>query len=198
MNQSIQGNDQWLTVDDLFRIYPELEEIADGDLRRRCGEVMADAYRLGGWDREIYERCPVSLRVSGEELKKNIDHVRAVTRISLQIYDELEAVYHQDFGMRDYLAAGALLHDVGKLMEFQWEKGAVVHSASADYIRHPLGGAMIAYEHRLPNEVIHMIATHSFEGKESHRTLISQILKLADEAAFTYVLFFDREQAGES
>jgi len=46
-------------------------------------------------------------------------NVRTVTRMSLKAYEEWE-VYGEKFKLnKDYLLAGALLHDVGKLIEYE-------------------------------------------------------------------------------
>lgn len=190
MNQ----NDK-ITQKEVIGAFPELEWFADAVLRERCITALINGYNQGGWTKETMDCCPVSLRVHNPALKGQIDHVHAVTRIALSIYDTLEEVFHKDSGLRDLILAGALLHDVGKLTEFSFENGQAGYAKNADLIRHPLGGAILAAQAGLPDEVIHIIMTHSFEGKESHKTLASTIVKMADDATFSYTLFQDASSA---
>lgn len=190
--------DTRITPDDVVSVFPELGWFEDADLRGRCIAALVEGYNRGGWSKGTMDRCPVSLRVQDPSVKSQIDHVHAVTRIALSIYDTLEEVFHRDSGLRDLILAGALLHDVGKLTEFTLKDGKPVHSQNAELIRHPLGGAILAAQAGLPDEVVHIIATHSFEGRESYKTVASTIIKMADDATFSYTLFQDSAMKAES
>ena len=66
---------------------------------------------------------------------------------------------------RDVLIAGALLHDVGKLLEYARNaEGRFVMSDYGLKLRHPVSGAMLAQKHGLPEHVLHIIAVHASEG----------------------------------
>jgi putative nucleotidyltransferase with HDIG domain len=92
---------------------------------------------------------------------------------------------------------GALLHDAGKMLEFTLRDGVPAYADNADLIRHPLSGAILAAKHQLPDEIIHLIANHSFEGEKSKKTLISTILNQADAAAFSYIVMIDEQLQNE-
>ena len=70
---------------------------------------------------------------------------------------------------KDYLLAGALLHDVGKSLEYQLKDGKVITSEPGTKMRHPESGARLAEECGLPEEVVHIIAAHSHEGDSMNR-----------------------------
>jgi len=71
----------------------------------------------------------------------------------------------------DYLIAGALLHDVGKLMEYELkDDGTVVKSEIGKKMRHPVSGSKLAEECGLPEEVVHIIYAHSKEGDTIKRS----------------------------
>ncbi len=182
-----------LDCSDIEAIFPEIGQISDADLRQKCSDVLLEAYRTGGWDSSNAESCPVSLRIQKDQFKNQIDHVHAVVRIALAMYDTLEEVYHTDTHLRDLVLVGALLHDAGKLLEFTMKDGVAGHSANADLIRHPLSGAILAAKHGLPDLVIHLIANHSFEGEKSKKTLVSTIVNQADAAAFSYIVMLDEQ-----
>lgn len=177
------------TSTDMMAIFPEAKEIKDSELRQKTLNALADAYNEGGWTKDNYTLCPVSLKVKNPILRDNIRHVRAVTRNATFAYDTLVEVFEQKPDKRDIVVCGALLHDLGKCTEFTVnEKGENSLSKEACFLRHPLNGAIIAAKAGLPAEVVHMIATHSFEGKDSYKTPEQQLVKMSDEIAFNYVV----------
>lgn len=190
MENILDKQSVWQT--EVCRIFPEISQIKDSLLRQKTISTLAQGYKEGGWTLENYDDCPVSLRVKSEKMRHQTDHVHAVVKIALSMYEILEKVFGLDTGLHDQILVGALLHDVGKLLEFHENgNGQIDHSVHADLMRHPLSGAILAAENGLPAEIIHIIATHSFEGEKSKKTLASTILKLADEATFSYTLELD-------
>ena len=51
-------------------------------------------------------------------------------------------------------------------------------------MRHPLSGAVIAGKAGLSDEIIHLIATHSFEGDRSYQTVESDFVRTIDMFVF--------------
>jgi putative nucleotidyltransferase with HDIG domain len=177
---------------DLLELLPEINLIADKELKEKCLKTMLSALKLGGWTKENIALCPVSLtKVKNKELLSQFDHVRAVTKIALNMFENLTEIYKKDRKSKDYIIAGAILHDVGKFTEFISKNGTAQYSDNAKLIRHPLSGAILGAQEGLPDEIVHIIAVHSFEGKESYESLESIIIKASDEAAFKYITFFN-------
>ncbi len=58
------------------------------------------------------------------------------------------------------------------------------YSESAKLLRHPLSGAIIAAEAGLPEEIVNLIATHSFEGDRSVRTREADFVRTIDDFVF--------------
>ena len=186
-NKKISGTD----VEILF---PEIHLISDNVLKEQCKHAFVTAFELGGWTKKNVNLCPVSItKVGNIELNSQIDHVRVVTDIAVSMYDKLEEKYKKDTKIRDYVIAGALLHDLGKMTEFSLKNGKPQYADNANLIRHPLGGSIIASKVGIRDEVIHIIATHSFEGDNSYESLESSIVKMADNIAFKYITFFNEE-----
>ena len=50
--------------------------------------------------------------------------------------------------------------------------------------RSPLSGAIIASQAGLPDSIVHLIATHSFEGERSYQTLESDFVRTVDIFVF--------------
>lgn len=171
----------------------ELSWIDDECLRNQCSSVFAEAISRGGWTSDTAGTVPVSImRVKSPELNNLFDHIHVVTKIAVSIYDSLEDNYKKDSKIRDIVVAGALLHDVGKMVEFSISaEGKTAYSKNAEIMRHPLSGAILAAEAGVCDEVVHVIATHSFEGEASHRSLAAKIVKAADDIAFSYITAFN-------
>ena len=84
----------------------------------------------------------------------------------------------------DILIAGAILIDVGKLLEYEIKDGKLTTSEAGKLVRHPFSGMAIADRFGLPHEVQHIIATHSKEGDFGNRTVESIIIHHADFVSF--------------
>ena len=133
----------------------------DKDLRKKVIDVWKTAIDKGKWQR--LQDIPFTLLFENSGLL--IDHTKRITKLTLAIANNREESIN-----KDYLIAGALLHDVGKLLEYELKAGKIVKSAYGEKIRHPAAGAQIAEECKLPKEVVHIIAAHSHEGDTMNRT----------------------------
>lgn len=175
-----------MTHEDMIALFPAFHEITDVQLRSQALAAMALAAEKGGWTKETIALCPVTL--NWENCKTSwIEHVNAVARLCLLAYGET-AEYYQRNGVafdRNVLVAGALLHDIGKLTEFQLRDGAVTHGGGFELMRHPLSGALLASQAGLPDKIVHLIATHSFEGENSYQTAESRFVRTIDMFVFT-------------
>ena len=89
---------------------------------------------------------------------------------------------------RDHVIAGGLLHDIGKLLEFAYLDGEYVKSAGGKLLRHPFSGMALAAEFGIPDEVLHIIATHAKEGDHGPRTPEATIVHHCDFALFEPLL----------
>ena len=97
----------------------------------------------------------------------------------------LEETYHGAVKVNmDILISGGLLHDVGKVLEYALEDGKYVKSKNGKLIRHPVSGAALAWELGLPDEVVHVIASHSFEGDKTPRSIEGILIHHADFTNF--------------
>jgi len=181
-----------LNIVGLLKLIPEIDLLVDQELKQQCIHTILYAMGSGGWNKDNLDRCPVSLtRVSNKELNNQFDHIRVVLKIALGILESINEIYKEqlDDRVRDFVIAGALLHDVGKFVEFVPRNNEVGYANNAKLLRHPLSGAIMAAQEKLPDDVIHIIATHSFEGQASHETLASIIVKTADEVGFKYITY---------
>ena len=168
----------------LETLLPELQLIQDAELREKTATVWVEAMKRGGWTIKDLAAMPFTLLIPRTEVNL-IDHTRAVTLSALKIAEVLKAEYGEKVAIqRDYLLAGAILHDVGKLFEYKRERGAFVKNRDGELLRHPISGAAFAFQYGFPREVIHIIAAHSKEGDGTRRTIEAIIVNHADFVNF--------------
>jgi putative nucleotidyltransferase with HDIG domain len=169
------------TVRDLL---PELDLIQGENLRDSVAATWADAIEQGGWSVEDLTNIPFTLLIPDCKFDL-IHHTRAVTKTAVAIAKTLKENYGDSVALdMDLLVAGALLHDVGKLLEYAREGNAVVKSRKGVLLRHPLSGQALAYKHGLPFEILNMIAYHSKEGDLGKRTVEGIIIHHSDFVNF--------------
>ena len=166
--------------DKLMEILPEIKWIGDADLREKVIATWIDGLERGGWTPEDVARMPFTLakKVSASFAQ----HVRSVTRVCAAVSDTFDEIYNGvDLKLdRDMLLAGALLHDVGKLVEMEEVDGAFRKTADGKLVRHAFSGVALADAHGVPAAVQHIIGTHSKEGDPFKRTPESIICHFAD------------------
>jgi len=168
----------------LETLLPEIQFIGDANLRELTTRVWLEAMKEAGWKIEDLPVMPFTLLIPRTDVSL-VQHTRAVTLTALRIAEVLMKEYGQRVAIdRDILLSGAVLHDVGKLFEYQREEGKFVKSRSGELLRHPISGAAFASRHGLPQEVLHIIAAHSKEGDGARRTIEAIIVNHADFVNF--------------
>lgn len=158
----------------------QLEQMTDKTLQLKVIDVCVEALKIGndgrGWkDMEF----PFTLVIPGVKVSFG-DHVRIVTDLALQSGSILEK---QGIPInRDILIASAILHDIGKPIEYaQTSDGKIIKSETGKRLRHPVTGAGLAMKHELPYEVVQNIYQHSWEGdKGPGRTIEGEIVHRCD------------------
>ncbi len=159
--------------------FPDINEIKNSDIREKVIRTFSEAMKRGGWD--TMDGIPFTLLIP--DLKVDLaQHIQGVTRIAIQIAQELMQ-YDISLNM-DYLLSGALLHDVGKLVEYTKEGDKIGVSKTGKLLRHPTIGTSLALEAGLPAEIAHIIYCHSWEGDKLSRSPEAHIVHQADFAFF--------------
>lgn len=170
----------------ILNLLPEIKQIKDGAMQDKVIACWQEAIEFRGWDEELLRNMPFTLLAENVNITF-IDHVRAVCLMCVACDEVLDKVHGKNKTPinRDYLIAGALLADVGKLLEFEIVDGKPVKSDYGKHIRHPFSGVGLAFKHGLPSEVMHVIATHSKEGGGEKR--------LPESIVFHHTDFIDFE-----
>lgn len=146
---------------EIEKCFSELQWIQNTDLRKKVVDVWKTAADRGNWQR--LEDIPFTLLFEHSGLL--VDHTKRITTLAWNVANIREEKLN-----KDYVVAGALLHDVGKLLEYELKEGKIIKSKLGETMRHPASGAQLAQECGLPKEVVHIIAAHSHEGDTMNRT----------------------------
>lgn len=172
----------------VIRLLPEINEIKDVKIKEKVAACWIEAIEFRGWTEDLLRSIPFTLLADNVKITF-IDHVRAVCRMCIACDDVLNEIHstRKTPVNRDYLIAGALLADVGKLLEYEIVNGKSIKSKYGAHIRHPFSGVGLAFKHGLPSEVMHIIATHSKEGEGEKRLAESIIFHHADFIDFELV-----------
>ena len=149
----------------------ELQWIKDENLRNKVVTVWAEAANRGNWN--SVNDAPFTLLI--ENSGKLTEHTKRITNLAKVVYDQREENLNLDF-----LIAGALLHDVGKLLEYVKQGNKYVKGEYGNKFRHPVSGALLAKELGLPDEIVLIIYAHSHEGDKLKRSPEAVIVNHCD------------------
>jgi hypothetical protein len=175
-------------------LLPEIEWIQDQELQNKVVDTYQDALTMGNWKAEDMDNIPFTLLIPDCPYSY-LDHVRGVTRIAKAAMDEFNRIYasqNSKFTLdNDTLIAGALLHDVGKLIEYVKDaKGNTVKSQMGKDLRHPFSGTFLALRNGCSSKIGHIIANHSAEGDGTLRSPEAVIVNKSDFINFETVKSF--------
>lgn len=172
-------------IEKVKEMWPELEWIEDEELKEKVTAVWVHALEASVLSPEDLERIPFTLLAPGCTVSF-MAHKRSVVHIAVESAKAMTKFYGDQLPIdMDILIAGAILIDVGKLLEYALnDKGESVVGETGKYLRHPFTGVALAHRFGLPDPVCHMIATHAKEGSLGKRTTESLIVHHADFMSF--------------
>jgi putative nucleotidyltransferase with HDIG domain len=114
-----------------------------------------------------------------------MNHKRTAVQLSVDIAKRMLANFGSAIKIdMDFLVSGAILIDVGKLLEYDKKDGKLTTSKAGKLLRHPFSGVAIADRFNLPPEVQHIIAYHAKEGDLANRSVEAIIVHHADFVSF--------------
>jgi len=170
----------------IMALWPELEWIGDPDLRVKTAKVWELALEKSVLGTDDLNRIPFTL-LCGPDLKVSfMDHKRAVVHIARESGLKMNAFFGDALPVdMDILISGAILADVGKLLEYELdEQGRAIQGHYGSLLRHPFSGVSLAERCELPPEVCHIIAAHAGEGDMVKRSTEAYIVHHADFMTF--------------
>jgi len=173
-------------TDQVKKLWPELDWIRDKSLREKTAKTWEMALKRSVLTPDDLENIPFTL-LCGPDLKVSfMTHKRCVVHIAKASGEKMNEFFRNDLPVNmDVLISGAILADVGKLLEYELdEKGRAVQGKYGRYLRHPFSGVSLAEECGVPPEVCHIIAAHGHEGDLVKRTTEAFIVHHADFMIF--------------
>jgi len=168
--------------ENIKQIWPEIELINDEGLREKVTDCWEYAIGQSPLEPEDLQKIPFSLLIDNCNITF-MNHKRTVVQLSVEIGKIMMANFGTEINM-DYLIAGAILIDVGKLLEYEISEGKLGTSREGKLLRHPFSGVSIADRFGIPVDVQHIIVYHSKEGDLGKRTIESIIVHHADFVSF--------------
>ena len=171
---------------EILELWPELEWIEDPGLREKTAKVWELALGRSVLSIADLKRIPFTL-LAGPDLKVTfMEHKRSVVHIARDAGQTMNAMYHGELPVNmDVLIAGAILADVGKLLEYELnESGRAIQGQYGKFLRHPFSGVSLAEQCGIPAEVCHIIAAHADEGNLVRRSTEAYIVHHADFMTF--------------
>jgi putative nucleotidyltransferase with HDIG domain len=175
------------------KLWPELDWIEEPSLRESTARAWELALERSPLTAEDLERIPFTLLVKDCQVSF-MAHKRLVVHVAreaaLKMKEFLGDALPVDL---DTVIAGAILADVGKLLEYADQNGKTVTSDTGKYLRHPFTGVALAMEAGVPDRVCHIIAAHAGEGDLVTRTPEAYVVHHAD--FMTFLPFKHRFQA---
>jgi hypothetical protein len=160
---------------DVMALYPEIAQIRDARLRQAVVEIWQELWGQSAWE-DIG-----ALPTSGEIDYPNLPHTQCVVAISLGIADAFKK-YHDIDVNRDHLIAAAVLQDASKVVEYApGADGKARRTHIGKNYPHGFWCAHLAVQKGVPDEVTHVMLTHSSSAAKFPDTLEGKILYYADQ-----------------
>ncbi len=177
--------------EEVLKLWPEINWIKDDDLRQKTAKAWELALERSVLDHNDLNKIPFTLLVPDVKVSF-MAHKRAVVHIARESALKIIEFFEDELPLDlDVVVAGAILADVGKLLEYDLdENGNTIQGTYGKYLRHPFSGVSLAEECGIMPEVCHIIAAHANEGNLVKRTTEAYIIHHAD--FMTYLPFKNR------
>jgi putative nucleotidyltransferase with HDIG domain len=170
--------------DTVRKLWPELEWITDPDLRQAVTQTWARALELSPLTADDLQTIPFTLLVPDCPVTF-MAHKRCVVHIARRAAEAMREFLGGALPVdMDTVIAGAILADVGKLLEYEKAGGQTIQSQRGRLLRHPFTGVALALEAGVPDRVCHIIAAHADEGDLVQRSTEATIVHHADFMSF--------------
>ncbi len=150
------------------------------DVKKLWGEELA-------WikDDELRAKTAKCWELALERSVLSADDLNVIP-IAKDAGNQMNKFYKADLPVNmDVLISGAILADVGKLLEYvKDENGKAIQGTYGKYLRHPFSGVSLAEECGISAEICHIIAAHATEGNLVKRSTEAYVVHHADFMTF--------------
>ncbi len=168
----------------VVQLWPELEWIQSPELREQVTQTWVRAFELSPLEPEDLDEIPFTLLVP-DCPASFMEHKRCVVHIARRAGEAMQEFLGRALEIDlDTVIAGAILADVGKLLEYERAEGRARQSERGKALRHPFTGVALALSCGVPDAVCHIIAAHAAEGDLVKRSTEAYIVHHADFMSF--------------
>ncbi len=168
----------------VLKLWPEIDWISDPGLREQVTQTWIRALELSPLTPDDLNQIPFTLLVPNCPTTF-MEHKRCVVHIARQSAESMKEFMGRALPIDlDTVIAGAILADVGKLLEYEKADGKARQSKRGEMLRHPFTGVALAMQCGVPDAVCHIIAAHAAEGDVVKRSTEAYIVHHADFMAF--------------
>ena len=165
-------------------LWPEIEWILDPGLREKVIQTWMRALELSSLTPDDLNQIPFTLLVPNCPTTF-MEHKRCVVHVARESAKSMRQFMGNALPIDlDTVVAGAILADVGKLLEYEKADGKARQSKRGEMLRHPFTGVALAMQCGVPDAVCHIIATHAAEGDLVKRSTEAYIVHHADFMTF--------------
>jgi putative nucleotidyltransferase with HDIG domain len=167
------------------QLWPEIQWIQNSHLREQVTQVWIKALERSPLKPGDLSVIPFTLLIPNCPITF-MEHKRCVVHIARESAQAMQAFMGRALPVdADTVIAGAILADVGKLLEYEiGADGKARQSERGEALRHPFTGVALALECGVPDEVCHVIAAHAAEGDQVRRSTEAFIVHHADFMAY--------------
>lgn len=170
--------------DEIRKLWPEADWIADPALKDKVLATWEKAFEWSPLEPRDLHEIPFTLLVPDCPITF-MEHKRCVVHIARRAAEAMREHLGKALPIdMDTVIAGAILADVGKLLEYEKVDGKARQSPRGEALRHPFTGVAIAMMCGVPDAVCHIVATHAGEGDLVKRSTEAYIVHHADFMSF--------------
>jgi len=171
--------------DAVKQLWPEIDWIGNAQLREQVTETWVKALERSPLKASDLDRIPFTLLIPNCPITF-MEHKRCVVHIARASAEAMQSFMGRALPVdMDTVIAGAILADVGKLLEYELDpNGQSRQSERGEALRHPFTGVALALECGVPDAVCHIVAAHAAEGDLVKRTTEAYIVHHADFMAY--------------
>ena len=167
------------TRETVLEAFPAVESIGDDDLREAVVDAWTTSLEETGHHLPSVQWLPPVQADLGLPEERLVPHVNDVVEGAVALGRLLVERRGADVSM-DVVRAGALVHDLSKLYEFDADGG---ETPLYDLLDHPHYGIHPAARAGLPPAVLHIVLSHTDRTAVDPATLEAVLVRRADEVA---------------
>lgn len=165
----------------ILKLFPAIPCIQDQDLQAK---VISTWYRT--WQKSNFPDIETVHQFEPARAKiayTNVEHTNQVCQACADMASTMTGLFPYPIN-KDELIAGAILHDVDKMLIFDFETGSF--SATGRKFAHAVLGATLVMMEGLPESIAHIVGAHSFRFSPTPpQTAEALILRYLDHLVAT-------------